>query len=80
MNKRDYIGMAAWLLVAIIIGIVALVPMVLREIYQTNKYKYFSLEWWDICRYGVVSIPMGALLHWFLLDMIFDTYPWWWAL
>lgn len=82
MNKRDKIGMLLWLIVAIIIGVVAMIPMVLREIYQTKKYKYFSLEWWDICRYGVVSIPFGSMLHWMILDLWFGAgaYPWWWAL
>lgn len=62
LNKRDWIGLACWLLVSILIGLLALPVMVGREIYQYKHYHLSRFEWEDIVRYSVV-IAIGYVVH-----------------
>lgn len=44
VNKRDWIGLACWLLISILVGLLALPVMVGREIYQYKHYHWQSLS------------------------------------
>lgn len=61
-NKRDLAGLACWLLISILIGILALPVMVCREIYQYKHYHLAKFEWEDIVRYSVV-IVLGSIIN-----------------
>lgn len=62
LNKRDWIGLACWLLISILIGLLALPIMVVREYYQYKHYKLEMFEWEDIIRYSFVII-VGSVFH-----------------
>ena len=62
LNKRDWIGLACWLLVSILVGLLALPVMVGREIYQYKHYHLARFEWEDIIRYSFV-IAIGSIIH-----------------
>lgn len=62
LNKRDWIGLACWLLVSILVGLLALPVMVGREIYQYKHYHLAKFEWEDIVRYSFV-IAIGSIIH-----------------
>lgn len=64
-NKRDWIGLACWLLVSIFVGLLALPVMVGREIYQYKHYHLSRFEWEDIVRYSVV-IVLGSIINFFI--------------
>ena len=68
-NKRDWIGLACWLLISILIGLLALPVMVGREIYQYKHYHLAKFEWEDIVRYSVV-ILLGSIINYFILDSL----------
>ena len=61
LNKRDWIGLACWLLISILLGLLALPIMVGREIYQYNHYHLARFEWDDIVRYSFVII-VGSVI------------------
>lgn len=61
-NKRDWMGLACWLLISILIGILALPVMVGREIYQYKHYHLSRFEWEDVVRYSVV-IVLGSIIN-----------------
>ena len=61
LNKRDWIGLACWLLVSILIGLLALPIMIGREIYQYKHYHLTRFEWEDIIRYSFVII-VGSVI------------------
>ena len=65
LNKRDWIGLACWLMVSILIGLLALPVMVGREIYQYKHYKLERFEWEDVVRYSVIII-LGSLINYFI--------------
>lgn len=65
LNKRDWIGLACWLLISILIGLLALPVMVGREIYQYKHYHLSRFEWEDIVRYSVV-IVLGSVINYFI--------------
>ena len=69
LNKRDWIGLACWLLVSILLGLLSLSIMVGREIYQYNHYKLARFEWEDIVRYSVV-ILLGSIINYLILDSL----------
>lgn len=69
VNKRDWIGLACWLLISILIGILALPVMVGREIYQYKRYHLAKFEWEDIVRYSVV-IVLGSIINYLILDSL----------
>ena len=62
LNKRDWIGLACWLLISMLIGLLALPIMVGREIYQYKHYHLSRFEWEDIIRYSFVVI-VGSVIH-----------------
>lgn len=61
LNNRDWIGLACWLMVSILIGLLALPIMVCREIYQYKHYHLEKFEWEDIIRYSFVII-VGSVI------------------
>ena len=61
LNKRDWIGLACWLLISMLIGLLALPIMVGREIYQYKHYHLAMFEWEDIVRYSFVII-VGSVI------------------
>ena len=65
LNKRDWIGLACWLLISMLIGLLALPIMVGREIYQYKYYHLAKFEWEDIARYSVV-IVLGSIINYFV--------------
>ena len=69
LNKRDWIGLACWLLVSILIGLLALPIMVGREIYQYKYYHLKKFEWEDVVRYSPVII-IGSVVNYWLLDLL----------
>lgn len=69
VNKRDWIGLACWLLISILIGLLALPVMVGREIYQYKHYHLAKLELEDIVRYSVV-ILLGSIINYLILDSL----------
>lgn len=66
VNKRDWIGLACWLLISILIGLLAFPVMVGREIYQYKHYHLAKFEWEDIVRYSVV-ILLGSIINYLIL-------------
>lgn len=69
VNKRDWIGLACWLFISILIGLLALPVMVGREIYQYKHYHLTKFEWEDIVRYSVV-IVLGSIINYLILDSL----------
>lgn len=69
VNKRDWIGLACWLLISILIGLLALPVMIGREIYQYKHYHLAKFEWEDIVRYSVV-ILLGSIINYLILDSL----------
>ena len=69
LNKRDWIGLACWLLVSILIGLLALPIMVGREIYQYKHCNLSKFEWEDIVRYSVV-ILLGSIINYLILHSL----------
>ena len=69
LNKRDWIGLACWLLVSILIGLIALPVMVGREIYQYKHYHLARFEWEDVVRYSLVII-LGSIINYLILDSL----------
>ena len=67
LNKRDWIGLACWLLISMLIGLLALPIMVGREIYQYKHYHLAKFEWEDIIRYSFVII-VGSVICFLLLQ------------
>lgn len=71
LNKRDWIGLACWLLISTLIGMFALPIMVGREIYQYKHYHLAKFEWEDIVRYTLV-ILMGSIAHYLFFAYILN--------
>ena len=69
LNKRDWIGLACWLLISILVGLLAFPVMVGREIYQYKHYNLSKFEWEDIVRYSVV-ILLGSIINYLILDSL----------
>lgn len=69
LNKRDWIGLACWLLVSVLIGIIALPLMIWREFYQYDKYQLPRFEWEDVVRYSLVII-IGSVVNYWLLNLL----------
>ena len=62
LNKRDWIGLACWFLLSVLIGIIALPLMIWREVYQYYKYQLLRFEWEDVVRYSLVII-IGSVVN-----------------
>lgn len=69
LNKRDWIGLACWLLISILIGLLALPVMVVREIYQYKHYHLAKFEWEDVVRYSLVII-LGSVIGFLIISHI----------
>ena len=69
LNKRDWIGLACWLLVSILVGLLALPVMVGREIYQYKHYHLTKFEWEDVVRYSIIII-LGSIINYLILDSL----------
>ena len=69
LNKRDWIGLACWLLVSILIGLLALPIMACREIYQYKHYHLEKFEWDDVVRYSIIII-LGSIINYLILDSL----------
>lgn len=69
LNKRDWIGLACWLIVSILIGLLALLVMIGREIYQYKHYKLAKFEWEDVVRYSII-ITLGSIINYLILDSL----------
>lgn len=69
LNRRDRIGLACWLLMGILIGLLALPIMVGREIYQYKHYHLTKFEWEDVVRYSLVII-LGSIINYLILDSL----------
>ena len=65
INKRDWIGLACWLLVSILVGLLALPVMICREVYQYTHYHLAKFEWEDVARYSLVII-LGSIINYFV--------------
>ena len=73
LNKRDWIGLACWFLLSVMIGIIALPLMIWREVYQYDKYQLPRLEWEDVVRYSF-TIIIGSVINYWLLDLLLCRY------
>ena len=62
LNIRDYIGIGAWFIVSIVIGVIAEVIMIVREYYQWKHYKLSRFEIEDVIRYSIV-ITIGTIIN-----------------
>ena len=62
LNTRDYIGIGAWFIVSIVIGVIAEVTMIRREYYQWKHYKLSRFEIEDVIRYSIV-ITIGTIIN-----------------
>ena len=69
LNRRDWIGLACWFLLSVLIGIIALPLMIWREFYQHDKYQLPRFEWEDIVRYSLVII-LGSVVNYWLLNLL----------
>lgn len=69
LNRRDWIGLACWFLLSVVIGIIAIPLMVWREVYQYDKYQLPRLEWEDVVRYSFVII-IGSVVNYWLLNLL----------
>ena len=69
LNKRDWIGLACWFLLSVLIGIIALPLMIWREVYQYDKYQLPRIELEDVVRYSLVIIIVRVWNYW-LLDLL----------
>ena len=69
LNKRDWIGLACWLLISILVGLLALPIMVGREIYQYKHYHLAKFELEDVVRYSIIII-LGSIINYLILDSL----------
>lgn len=54
-KTRNILGVIGWFAVSLVINLLALIPMYLREKYQSQKGD-FDLEWNDIILYGFAIV------------------------
>ena len=69
LNRRDWIGLACWFLLSVLIGIIALPLMIWREVDQYDKYQLPRFEWEDVVRYSLVII-IGSVVNYWLLNLL----------
>ena len=69
LTKRDWIGLACWLLVSILVGLLALPIMVCREIYQYKHDHLAKFEFEDVVRYSIIII-IGSIINYLILDSL----------
>lgn len=61
-----------WFAVAIVINLLALIPMLVREYYQFRRYKLNAFEWDDVIRYGI-SIITGSCINGVLIQYLLES-------
>lgn len=61
LNRRDWLGMAGWAAVGLLVGLAALPVMVAREVWQWRRYKLPRFEWEDVVRYGAAIGLVGTV-------------------
>lgn len=61
INRRDRIGLACWFLIGFATNLLALVPMVAREVWQHKKCPYNPFEWEDVIRYSLAILVGSAI-------------------
>lgn len=69
LNKRDRIGLACWMLISILVGLLTFPVMVGREIYQYKHYHLEKFEWEDVVRYSIIII-IGSIINYLILDSL----------
>ena len=69
LNRRDWIGLACWFLLSVLIGIIALPLMIWRGVDQYDKYQLPRFEWEDVVRYSLVII-LGSVVNYWLLNLL----------
>lgn len=69
LNKRDCIGLACWMLISMLVGLLALPIMIGREIYQYKHYHLTKFEWEDVVRYSLVII-LGSIINYLILGSL----------
>lgn len=69
LNRQDWIGLACWLIVSMLVGLLSLPIMIGREIYQYKHYHLAKFEWEDIVRYSLVII-LGSIINYLILDSL----------
>ena len=69
LNKRDWIGLACWFLLSVLIGIISLPLMIWREVDQYDKYQLPHFEREDVVRYSLVII-IGSVVNYWLLNLL----------
>lgn len=69
LNRRDCVGLACWLLISVLIGLLALPVMIGREMYQYKHYHLAKFEWEDIARYSLVII-LGSIINYLILNSL----------
>lgn len=69
INKRDLYGLLGWFCVSVVFGLVSLILMVAREVYQWKHYKLSRFEWEDVVRYSLV-ILLGSVVYYLIIDWI----------
>lgn len=66
-TKRNILGLGAWFCLALVINVLALIPMYLREKKQ-SKEGGFAMEWDDVAFYGFAILCgsgiNAALIQW----------------
>lgn len=75
-EQRNRIGRVAWSALALLLGVLVIIPMIAREVYQ-SKTTHQPIEWDDIAVYGLF-ILVFSLFHWCIIDMM--DMQWWLAL
>ena len=69
LNRRDWIGLACWFLLSVLIGIIALPLMIWREVYQYKHYHLAKFECEDVVRYSIIII-LGSIINYLILDSL----------
>lgn len=69
-KKRNLLGFCGWFLVALVINMLAMVPMVAREYEQKKRLGLQEVEWDDVMRYTLAIVlgsgVQGLVLTWLL--------------
>ena len=72
-NKRDFMGLACWLALSLVLGFLCLPVMVAREVYQYKCFHLPRFEWEDVIRYGIV-ITIGGVGNIFIVKWIVSLF------
>ena len=67
-KQRNIIGSIVTLVLSIILGGIGIAIMMIREVYQSNKYK-FPIEKDDITRYSIIG-AIGSTIQLIVLILL----------